>query len=480
MNFNILKENNTEWVINELLNGIELTEEQLDSVIKCMSSPTGKIILADEMGLGKTYICMGLIQLAKIQYPNKKILISTPKSVLKNFEKLIKESTDSKVITSTGGLADINFLENNYKNYDVILVQHSFWINAEQSLLFIYNHMDDFSFTFFDEADFKNADGFDMFLEFMKNIPLGCISNATPIEDNTKLIYNLLYGCGAVNTEYNKFKNKYSRDVYRNDILVGSKVYVDKLYKDFSDYITVKNRSDIGLTTNIDINFRKIYPSKEQLSWMECGMTKNLALYSPETYKRPEDMLYPVDANISNIPALKEVIKIIQSNNRKKIIYVKNTKAIIQISKILNIIDKNPYIIDGKSTKTDEQVKYVENRFNEDDNGIMITNIIKGINLNTAEELIIYNNPSDLQQLIYRMIRGFASKDVKVHWIYYKGYEEDSINKILSKTKNVSNLLGRELDIITQLEKEIGVYQNPNIPKWQNKWLNERKINNEL
>ena len=85
----------------------------------------------------------------------------------------------------------------------------------------------------------------------------------------------------------------------------------------------------------------------------------------------------------------------------------------------------------------------------------MITNIIKGTNLQTARRLIIYNNPSDVQQLIYRMVRGFTSKEVEVDWIYYLGYEEASIKKALEKTKNVSDLLDRNLDIIGQLEREL-------------------------
>lgn len=477
INFRKLQENNTEWVINLMLKDIELTKEQIDTVISCLMSPTGKMIIADEMGLGKTYTCMGLIQMARLLHPGKKILISTPKSVLKNFENLIKKSTGASVLVSSGRQDDIKSLEKHYKDYDIILVQHSFWINAEKSLLFIYNHVDDFSFTFFDEADFKNAIGFDMFLEFMRLLPMGCVANATPIENNAELIYNLLYGCGATDLKYNRFKNKYSKDIWQNDIFKGIKVFTNKIYNDFKDYITVKNRADIGLSTEVNIDFIKLNPSSEQLSWMESGMTKNLALYSPNTYKNKDELMTPVEVNLRTMPSLKALTDIIIKCNNKLIIYVKNTKAIREVYNLVKSLGKNPYIIDGKYTKTDSMVKNEENKFNEDDNGIMITNIIKGINLQTALELVVYNNPSDLQQLIYRMIRGFISKEVKIHWIYYKNYEEDSISNILSKTKNVSNLLGRELDIIEQLEKEL----NPKFkvdagPVWYNKWLNE-KIN---
>lgn len=477
INFRKLQENNTEWVINLLLSGIELTPEQLDTVIACLMSPTGKMIIADEMGLGKTYTCMGLIQMARLLYPNKKILISTPKSVLKNFENLIEKSTGAKVLVSSGRAEDISYLEKHYKDYDVILVQHSFWINAEKSLLFVYNHANDFSFTFFDEADFKNATGFDVFLEFMRTIPMGCVANATPVENNAELIYNLLYGCNATDLKYNKFKNKYSRDIWQNDVFKGTQVFTNKIYSDFKDYITVKNRSDIGLNTEVNIDFIRLNPSREQLSWMESGMTKNLALYSPNTYKNKEELMTPVEVNFRTMPSLKTLADIIIKSNNKLIIYVKNTKAIQEVYNLVKSLGKNPYIIDGKFTKTDEMVKAEENKFNSDDNGVMITNIIKGINLQTALELVIYNNPSDLQQLIYRMVRGFISKEVKIHWIYYKGYEEDSISNILSKTRNVSNLLGRELDIIKQLEEEL----NPKVkytqgPVWYNKWLNENKM----
>lgn len=459
IDFNKIWDENKMNIVNYMLNGIQLRKEQLETIHNAITAPGMKAIIADEMGLGKTYTCMGLIQIARTLYPDKKIVITAPKNVLKNFEELIKSSIGITPIVVTGQQKDIENLELNFSKHQVILCQHSFWINSLNGLVFMYNNLEKFSMAFFDEADFKEADGFNAYLEFMRELPMGFLSNATPIGENSLLIYNLLYGCGAYNDSYRKFRRKYARQNYDNRNKLEETVLVSNILNSFDRYITVKNRESIGIEVKVNINFYRVLPSKEQMHWMmNYEMPKNLALYSPDTFNMesvPPEKRGPINFTPKTMPAAFKMAELLIKNPKKSIVYVRNTDAIKKTAVIVKNLGKNPYIIDGKHTPKDEDVRRVQDAYNADSNGVMITNIIKGTNLQTARRLIIYNNPSDVQQLIYRMVRGFTSKEVEVDWIYYLGYEEASIKKALEKTKNVSDLLDRNLDIIGQLEREL-------------------------
>lgn len=454
--FRGMSERGTEGIFDLMLEGVTLMPEQKDAVLECYTRTDLKGVLTMEMGTGKTYVCMGLAQIARCLDSSKKGVISVPKNKVEDFKNLIEESLQCNVMVVSGQKPSIDRLAKNFDKVDIIVAQHSFWTHSIHSLMFMYNNVDKFNFSFYDEADGKNAIGFKAFIEFSRLIPISFLANATPIGKDTTLIRHLLYATDATNLSEREFDNRYCDKTFYQGT-VTSVVNVPSIKQDFRQHLINLNRSDIGLKAENNIKFHPMRMSGVQQTWVRQGLRKDIALYSPEVSESANLNINPKPVFSPRfVPALAKMNELLNTKqDMKKIIYVKNTDTIIKLRVLLDAMGYNPYIIDGQHTRTAEMQKASEEKYNADSNGIMITNIIKGTNLDTAQHVIIYDTPPDVQQLIFRAIRGIKSKTIEVDWIYYPQEEQGQIEDALEKTKNVADLLGREVDIIPQLEAEL-------------------------
>lgn len=453
--FKGMEERGTTGVINLLLEGAELKEEQINAVVECYTKTNLKGIISMEMGTGKTYVSIGLLQVARALMPTKKAIVTVPKNKVSDFRDLISSALNCRVLTVTGQQKDIDRLIRNFDDVDVIVAQSSFWTHSLKGQLFMYNNAHRFGISFYDEASGLEATGFKTFLEFSRYIPISFLANATPIGVDTRLVRNLLYGVGATALSERSFKSRYSS---YNKTTRSSTTNPNRIKEDFEKYFINLNRSDIGLVAGTDITFHRLELTDYQRYWMQNGIQSNLALYSPETSNADtslftkEPILNPI--TVTAFARLQELV--LRFRDTKKIIHISNTASIIRTKELLTMMGYKVYIMDGKHTPKEEDQKREEERYNADPNGVMLTNLIKGSNLETSNHIIVYDTPSDMQQLIFRAIRGIQSKTIRVDWMYYPEEEMNTLKKVLIHANNVSTLLEREIDLISQVEAEIG------------------------
>lgn len=461
INYEIFDSSLENPLVNQLIIGEELSSMQLSLVKKCLE--LGGSILSAEMGIGKTYIGVALAIIARCLYLDKKVIITAPTNVVKNFKELMDKASGELSMVCNGQADRVYTFKKVYNDINVFIVTQSFWLNNEDTLKFMYNHVEDFSYCFYDEADSKNAVGFDVYTEFSRLIPIKVVSNATPIDKGIDLVRNLLYAVGATNLDKKKFRRKYVDAKYLHNTLVSERVKVEDIYRDFSSNFINKNRADLGIYVDIDTKFHKMFINDIQRSWISRGMRNDLALYSPENKSvldnldNYKDCVYP-EITKDNIPAFNEVLKILlNSQNEKVMIYARNISSIEKMSMILSMLGYNSYIINGQSSKN---AKEISEKFNNDPRGITLTNIIKGINLDNTTKIILYGTPPDVMQTLYRAIRGREAKSITVDWIYYPEFEYSTLEDARNHISNIDVMTERDTVIINQLDEEMRSLKN--------------------
>lgn len=458
-----LKEFEKTPLINQILFDTELEPIQLQLVEQIIRNGGG--ILSAEMGIGKTYIGVALARYMRLLYPDKKVIITAPTNVVKNFKTLIDTALGEIAMVCNGEYHRVELFKKVFKDINIFIVTHSFWLNSDESLKFLYNHIEDFSFTFYDEADSKDAIGFDVYTEFSRRVPLKVVSNATPIGKDTGLVRNLLYAVNATNMSKSKFRSKYVDFKYVGGNLQSERVKINDIYRDFNNYFINKNRTDLGLEVDITTKFHKVFINNTQREWIKREMRKDLAMYCPENKSVVDNIEnydgcpYP-EINKDNIPAFAEVLKIlIDSSNEKIIIYARNVMSLEKLANISMMMGYTPYVINGSSSS---ESKTLSEQYNNDPKGIAITNIFKGINLGSTEKIILYGTPPDVMQTLYRSIRGRESKSISVNWIYYPEFEYNILIDTQNHIQNIDKVTKRETELLTSLDEEIQSLQRYN------------------
>ena len=436
-------------VFDMLLYGAKLEDIQKELLLDCLSTPEYKGIITAEMGLGKTYIGATLTQMA-LALTGKKVLLVVPKNKVKDFYFFCKKVLKVRVIKSSGVKKDVDNLKKNFEKAQVVVVQQSAWIHSMDFNIFMYNKMDEFGLVFYDEAALKDSAGFMAYCEFSRYADMSFIANATPVGKDIQLTYNLLYAVGATDLSLTQFRSRYSATSFNNGKTTET-INIDAIKRDFSQYLINKNRAELGVITTINTKFIKCSPSNIQREWINGSKVRtDLALYSPGT--RIEGA-----STVATVPALDALVKtvLMSDASTNKIIYTKNTDAIITLSTILKTLGHNVFILDGKHAVTEEDKKEVEDNFNNTQGAICITNIDKGSNLGSATEFIVYGIPNDILQTVHRSIRGFKSKEINLTWIYYPQYDKDSMIRVFKTANDSLALLNRQSDVIDSLRREI-------------------------
>lgn len=477
IDYNIFDSNLENPFVNQILIGEKLSKMQLALVQKCIK--LGGAILSAEMGIGKTYIGVALAMAARCIYPDKKVIITAPTNVVKNFKQLVDKASGELCMACNGQADRVAKFKQVYDMVNIFIVTQSFWLNNEDTLKFMYNHVEDFSYCFYDEADSKNAVGFGVYAEFSRLVPIKIVSNATPIDKGVDLVRNLLYSIGATELDRKKFRNKYVDAKYMHNTLVSERVKVEDIYRDFNDKFINKNRADLGIYVKIDTKFHKMFINDIQRSWISRGMRNDLALYSPENKSVMDNLddysgcAYP-EITKDNIPAFNEVLKILlESPNEKIMIYARNISSINKMADILSLLGYNAYVINGQSSKN---AKEISEKFNNDPKGVTLTNIIKGINLDNTTKIILYGTPPDVMQTLYRAIRGREEKSITVDWIYYPEFEYSSLEDARNHISNIDAVTERDTVIINQLDEEMTSLKNYTfIPSNYGRSINDKK-----
>ena len=422
----------------DLLTDIDFYEKQKISLVNALVKK--HTLWAIQQGLGKTVITLPFVYILVNMYNKKKALISVPNDKVDDFYKIIDEHTNLSVMKTTGSQKDVTKLKKYFDEVNVIIASHSAWTFSLDFNLLIYNKLDDFIVTVFDEAKGVEDNGYLNLVELARLLPYNAMLNATPVnEKSPQSTYNILYALDMYNKSYSSFLqnfcdyNEYTRKYSFKDV---------KLLKNLIDERTLFfSREELGIEVKFKTKFFRCFPSTEQNTFVRKGVMSPELLYSPETPN-----YFPM--NPQTTPSLNVLIRIILGNlGTNKIIFVRNVISQRRIKDTLSIMGIDVEIFEANSG--------AEERFNAKTNAVMIISSDRGINLGSAEDLIIYDTPPDVYQYLYRAVRDLSSKELNLFWIYYPEQERNKMIQTYESIKKNVEIDDKKLNVLEDLRLEI-------------------------
>lgn len=475
LELNSITDNVDMSIVNFCLFNLEESNSQLRVLKETLVEK--KVIWVVETGLGKTYLTAGLLNshLPWLMENKKKALVIAPTNKIVDFYNLISSTTIAKVIRSTGAAYEVEDTIKQWKDIEVLVTTPSAWSMSLEFNCFMFNNASDIGIIIYDEATSVDDNGFSHVMEIAKRhasvvamlnaTPLPSVSSFSQSSKNTlKVLYNLLYAIGSVNTTYSSFYHSYTYETKVNDArgVPIREIDVKKIKGDFGRKMINFNREEINAGIRFShCKFHRCEVTNAQRKALQEDNSKTYnILYSPATGNS-------LGLNTTNVAAITELFRTLISlpADSHKIIFVRYQQTIQVLQQALEfVLGYKVFILDGKRTNTPELKHDIETLYNNYDGGcIMITNITRGSNLGTAENMIIYDTPPDICQYIARSVRGFVSKEITLDWIYYPTYDEDTMVASLRSVIAASELTDRSLDIIQHLGIELQeVYKTNN------------------
>ncbi len=446
---------------------IQPTIEQRRAMLQVLENK--KSILTFEMGLGKTSIMLGFatLLLPRAIKENKLIIISVPSANIGSFKELVNTQMyfTNRIMIIDGQKKNVDkfvkALDNNEVN--LLICQHSCWVSSPNFNFCIFNRRDRVLATLYDEAVEKTSKGYQHFIALSElqseYVVMATASFSGSVssfkENNTDVllpVYNLYKAISLLppNMTYNNFLQRYTfTEFKRNNAIYKPKTL--ELQNLAKDKIINMSRHQINLDTEFEqINFVRVNPTPD--------MDKNIQKTS-DSFRR---ILYGevdyIPYTIPTVPSLGALVQLIPTldSNTNKLIYCNHRESTEKMRTLLQLLGYKVHVINGVVTPKSDDKKKVCDIFNSESGSIVITNIIKGINLGSVKDIITLSIPNDLPQFIARATRGFIKGKVKLHIIYYPRYEKSTIKACYDMIKMTDTALDREYGkLLEALKKEV-------------------------
>lgn len=453
-----------------LYDDVKFRPMQKNLIINSLSTPNKNALITVDMGVGKTYISLGIAQLLRLAHPDKKICFVALKNKLNEYAQVLSKHLGTSVLLVTGEQPMVDRFKTDLKNHKIILTSISAWSHNIDFNLFMMKNVKEFCATFYDESEALESDGYAIFSKFSRYVPYSYLTNATPISKDLLQTYNNLNPIKAFTGSIEEFRNKYAL-VKKNTKVQNSKEVADiaKIKEDFRDYIVNFNREDLNIQVTINPFFIHAKPTKTQLKWISEGMPLLTSLFSPTTNNsetnnnnyttEPTFKNKSVDASMKLYEVLTQITNQRGKENfGNKIIYVQHYNAKLVLKKMIEkVFGYKVFILDGQVTQKAEDQLKVANDFNNTENAIILTNIVRGSNLGSADQLITYGLPpsSNLKQFIYRAIRNMEDTEVDLIMIYYPDFQQNTLLDTYIALENESALLDRNNKLANAIKQEL-------------------------
>lgn len=181
-------------------------------------------------------------------------------------------------------------------------------------------------------------------------------------------------------------------------------------------------KKDIGMDMPHIHKVYEVEPSNEQSMALQKGYRYMEVLNCPSLVK---DM--HLETNRKNVPKIDRLCNLVETEfaDSKVMVYCFHTEAQEAIADELRKIGRNPVVLNGKSTDTERWE--IQTKFNNGDYDVIITNIMKSLNLFGGDACIFYSNsmtPSKMFQTAGRVDRNVDDKIKTFILLLYKGTDE--------------------------------------------------------
>lgn len=408
----------------------------------------GSVLLSDEVGLGKTVQMAGLINvLAKEKANSNKgkfryIFFAEKASAGQLRDKLIQFTGEYVGLVSSAENENIEDLISKNKNgleYGIVAT-HACLTNPTFITFLAKSPVD---LIIFDESGRLKNKASEMYKNckvLFKLHKRKVLLNATPIEISLRDMYNQL---DLLDPNYMPTVQEFEREfVKKSRAQFGFKEVGFKNADKFKEAIGLicmgRTRKSLGAEYVDNVYKTILVPlSPEQKKLMK----------KTQLYKMVVDYPTGVDRNVEfspkTTPKLEVLFRILEDRvkigHTQAIVYCNFVGAQAEIASMLEEQGFRVAIING-STKTKERKEIIEN-YNEGEYDILITNVNKGIDLNTSDTAVLYTlapNPQIMVQFEGRMTREFNVKSKAVYLLVAMGKEKKFLEDKLKMRANMS------------------------------------------
>ena len=403
-------------------------------------------IIGDGVGLGKTAEVAALINYLKQTGQMTRFLMAVETSALGQTQSELIRFTGLNIIAlpSEGYKLKKVIAKTDWNKVDGMIIKHSALRSDLLSNWFALNIAEDgtsklFNVFFLDESSvIKNLNTKTAI--YTKNIcditPRVHFMNATTFETCIMDIYNqadimnpgLLPSKSRIERDFCTFgrssywtkENGKAKMNWRRD-LTGYKN--QQIFKESLRLVYFgRCKKDIGMDMPHIHKVYEVEPTNEQSLALSKGYRYMEVLNCPSLI---QDINIPTTRK--TVPKIDRLCGLVEGElqDSKIMIYCFHTEAQGAIANELRLLGRNPLILNGKST--DDERWEIQNRFNNGDCDVIITNIMKSLNLFGGDACIFYSNsmtPSKMFQTAGRVDRNVDDKIKTFILLIYKGTDE--------------------------------------------------------
>ena len=425
--------------------------------LKTMSEYGFGGILADDMGLGKTLQVMTLIEDGIGE--NHVSLVVAPATLIYNWQDEIKKfSKKLKTVCITGNIAQRKKLIESIPEYDVVITSYDY-IRRD------YELYKDYQFYYFilDEAQYiKNQSTKNAQTVKLINGKYRFALTGTPIENSLAELWSIFdFLMPQYLFNYHYFQKQYESSIVKNNDEEKTK----QLKKLVTPFILRRNKKEVlkELPDKIEQNMilpfsdeeEKIYVANlakvneelQQLYDIEGSdkmqilkmltRLRQLCLESRLVYDN-------IDQPSSKLKACMELIKTMQENKQKVLLFSSFTSALDLIAEECQKAGITYYMLTGSTNK--EERRELVSRFQKDNTTLFLISLKAGgtgLNLTSAENVIHYDpwwNVSAQNQATDRAYRIGQKSNVQVFNLVMKDSVEEKIIEMQKRKKELADM----------------------------------------
>lgn len=407
----------------------------------------GSTLLGDEVGLGKTVQVAGLINTLRKEFEHKNkpftALFLTEKSIVGQIQEKLIQFTGTYIHEIPSGEAKVvqKYIEQNEGGRTCSAVGSHSLLNSPDFILYLAKNP--FDVIIFDESKGvkKQSSGLSQNAKAIFRLHKRVILlNATPVETELRELYNQLDLLDPeympTVTEFNKRFTKTKRALYG---------FVPDGYKNQEEFAQLirlryfaRTRRDLGAEYEGN-EYRTILVP---LSPVQKELKKKTTLHQM-LMDYPPGIKRDVPFNEETTPKLKALFAVLEERINigmtQAIIYCRYVKAQKDMCELLKEQGYRTVILNGQTADTKR--KEIADAYTRGEYDIMITNVLRGLDLNTCDTAILYTidpNPQNMVQFEGRMTREFNVKNKAVYLLVAMGNEKKFVENELKLRVNMA------------------------------------------
>lgn len=183
-----------------------------------------------------------------------------------------------------------------------------------------------------------------------------------------------------------------------------------------------RSAKEVGIESEMAYKVYEIEPTANQLKAIKAHGRYNEILNCPSLVEEAG-----LVTNKHNVPKINRLVELVQTefDQQSVMVYCFHLKAQEAIKKELEAVGKRPVILNGKTEAMDRY--RIQREFNEGKYDVIITNVVKSLNLHGADVCIFYSvlgNPSRSIQVAGRIDRHVDDRMKTFVLLLYKGTDE--------------------------------------------------------